>query len=61
MSERVDKVEQKMEFVRSDQKEEFDRAIGYAIFGLKNEIMCEVDKEVMVLEVRMEVKMNEAH
>ena len=44
MSEPLDKVEQKMEFVHSDQKEEADRAVGYPIFGLKNEIMHEVDK-----------------
>ena len=49
-----------MESVRFDQKEEADRAVGYAIFGLKNEIMREVDKEVMALEARMGVKMNEA-
>ena len=44
MSERVDKGEQKMETVRSDQKEEADRAVGYAIFELKMEILCEVDQ-----------------
>ena len=49
-----------MESVCSDQKEEADRAVVYVIFGLKNEIMPKVDKEVAALEVRAEVKMNEA-
>ena len=60
MSERVDKVEQQMDSVHFDQKEEADRVVGYTISRLKNEIMREVDKEVAALEVRMEVKMNEA-
>ena len=61
MSERVDKVEQEMESVCFGQKEEVDWALQYGIFGLKIVILCEVDQEIVVLETRLEVKINEAH
>ena len=43
MSERADKVEQKMEPIHSRQKEEADWVVEYGIFGLKTEILREVD------------------
>ena len=43
MSKRVDKVEQQMESVCSSQKEEADQVVEYGIFGLKTEILHEVD------------------
>ena len=61
MSERVGKVEQKMESVRSGQKEEAELGVEYEIFGLKTIILREVDQEITMLETRLEVKMNEAH
>ena len=48
-----------MESVRSDQKEEAEREIGYTILGLKNDIMKGVDKEIATQETRWEVKMSE--
>ena len=50
-----------MESVCSSQKEEADQVVEYAIFGLKTEILHEVDQEVALLETRLEVKMNGAH
>ena len=47
--------------IRSDQKEGAEWAVGYAIFGLKNKILCEVDKEIAVLETKWQVKMNEPY
>ena len=60
MSGWMDKVDQHLEYVCSDQKEEADLAVGYAIFGLKTEIMRELDQEVTMLETRLEAEMNEA-
>ena len=33
----------------------------YGIFGLKTEILLEMDKKVVVLETRLESKVNETH
>ena len=41
MSGQIDKVEQHLESICSDWKEEANQAIGYAIFGLKMEILRE--------------------
>ena len=60
ISEWMDNVDQQLEFVRSDQKEESDWAVGYAIFGLKIKITREVGQKVAVLETRLEAKINEA-
>ena len=46
-------------YVHSDQKEEAERAVDNAIFGLKKQTLVEVDKKVVVLKTRMEAKMNE--
>ena len=56
----MDKVEQQLECIHSDQKEEADWVVGYTIFGLKTEIFREVDQEVAAMETRLEAKMNEA-
>ena len=50
-----------MEFVFFDQNKEADWAVRYAIFGLKIEILREVDQEIEALEARLEAKMNEDH
>ena len=60
-SEQMDRVEQQLEYVHSGQKEEADWAMEYGIFGLKTEILCEVDPEIATLETRLEVKVNEAY
>ena len=44
----------------SHQKEEVDRLVWYAVFGLKTEILRERDQEVAALETRLPTKMNEA-
>ena len=49
-----------MESVRSEQKEEADWAVGYAIVGLKIEIIRDLDQEVATFKTRLEAKMNEA-
>ena len=46
----MDKVEQQLECIRLDQKDEGNWAVGYAIFALKTKILCEVDQPVEVLE-----------
>ena len=61
MSRRMGKVEQRLEFVCSDKIEEAKRAMGYAIFGLKSEILHEVDQKVIALRGIIEAKMNETH
>ena len=42
-----------------DQKEEAEWAMRYEVFGLKSEILAEVEKKVVALETRLEAKMNE--
>ena len=56
----MDKLEKKLESICYDQKEETDRSVGSAIFGLKTEILREVDQEVEVLETTLEAKNEQA-
>ena len=60
MAERVDKVEQRIESICSDREKEVEQVVGHVTFGLKSEILHEVEKEIEALETRLMVKMNEA-
>ena len=42
----MDKVEQQLEFVCSDYKEEAELVVGYEIFGLKAKILREVERKL---------------
>ena len=59
-SRRMDLLGQQLGSICSGQKEEADQAVGYAIFGVKTEILSEVDQEVEELEKRLEAKKNKA-
>ena len=58
MSGRMDKVEQQLMYVCSNQKEEAEWVVCNAIVRVKEQILVEVDKKVVALEARMEAKMN---
>ena len=49
-----------MESIQFGQKEEADRVVEYGIFGMKDVILHKVDQEIVALEIRLEIKMNEA-
>ena len=57
MTERVDKVENQMGSIRLSQKEEAEKAVGSGVFGLKAEILQELDKEIKALETRLMVNL----
>ena len=50
-----------MEAVRSDLQKEIWIKVGNAIFGLKGQILVEVNKKVAVLDIRIEAKLSETH
>ena len=56
MTERVDKVEYQLESIRSCRKEEAKIAVNNGIYGLKTQILQEVDNEIDVLETKLMVK-----
>ena len=59
MTERVDKVENQMESICFSQKAGAKKAMGYGVFGLKDEILQELDKEIDVPKTKLMVKFNE--
>ena len=61
MTERMDKVEYQMESIFSGQKDEVEAVVGHGISELKTQILQEIDKEIIALETKLMVKMNEDH
>ena len=59
MSERVDKVENQLESIRSNMKTEAYRAIAYKGNELKTEVTSVVDQKMMALETRLMGHINE--
>ena len=45
----MDRVDHRLESIHSNQKEEVGQLVGYAIFGLKTEILREVYQEIEAL------------
>ena len=61
MSQRMDEVSQHLEVARSDLWKEMGIEVGNAIFGLKEQILVEVNRKDATSEVRIEAKLNKTH